>query len=304
LSEKNSTLIVITGATASGKTEVALSVAKALECDIISADSRQIFRDIPIGTAAPAPAEMEQVRHHFVGTHALNEYFSAAEFESEVIKLIPTLGQVSVMAGGSMMYVDAVCNGIDNLPSISAENRQRAMKLWESGGLQKLRLELLELDPVYYRQVDLNNHKRLIHAIEIIYQSGKPYSLLRTGTHKERSFRILKYALELPRDVLFERINRRVGIMMENGLLDEARRVCKYRNLNSLNTVGYKELFCYFDGQMDLPTAIERIRKNTRVYAKKQLTWLKKDPDIVWLTPNEAAERITKDYMMLNKHFK
>lgn len=264
---------------------------------MISADSRQIFRDIPIGTAAPTQEEMQGVAHYFVGTHSLEEYFSAAEFESRVLEMLPDLGDVAVMAGGSMMYVDAVCNGIDELPTISEEIRRHAYSLYEKGGLQKLRLELLELDPVYYRQVDLNNHKRLIHALEIIYQSGVPYSSLRTGKKKERDFRILKFGLELPRGLLFEKINTRVEKMIENGLVDEARRVFPKRHFNSLNTVGYKELFSYFDGETDLPAAIAKIAKNTRVYAKKQLTWLKKDPDIIWLSPENAAETIVHNYL-------
>lgn len=277
----NKHLIVITGATASGKTGAALSVAGALGCDIISADSRQIFRDIPIGTAAPDAEELRRVRHHFVGTHALDEYFSAADFEQQALRIIEQSGDFTVMAGGSMMYVDAVCNGIDELPTIREDNRRRAIEVYETGGLQRLRLEILEKDPVYYRQVDLNNHKRLVHALEIIYQSGRPYSELRTGMRRERPFRIFKFTIDYPREILFERINRRVDLMIEQGMIEEARRVYPYRHLNSLNTVGYKELFSYFDGDMDLKTAIERIKKNTRVYAKKQLTWLKKDPDII-----------------------
>lgn len=291
---ENRILIVITGATASGKTGAALSVAGKLGCDIISADSRQIFRDIPIGTAAPDADELRRVRHHFVGTHALDEYFSAADFEQQALRIIDQGGEFTVMAGGSMMYVDAVCNGIDELPTIREDIRRRAMEVYETGGLQRLRLEILEKDPVYYRLVDLNNHKRLVHALEIIYQSGKPYSELRTGKRKERPFRIFKFAIDHPREVLFERINRRVDLMIEQGMIEEARRVYPYRHLNSLNTVGYKELFSYFDGDMDLKTAIERIKKNTRVYAKKQLTWLKKDPDVIHLDPRtgDPAEAI------------
>lgn len=290
---------MITGATASGKTGVALSVASRLGAEIISADSRQIFRDIPIGTAAPSPEELAAVRHHFVGTHALDDYFSAAEFEAQAVEMIERGGPVTVLAGGSVMYVDAVCNGIDDLPTVSDENRARAMKVWEEGGLERLRLELLELDPVYYRQVDLNNHKRLVHALEIIYQSGVPYSSLRTGLRKKRPFGILKYALELPREELFRRINLRVERMVEQGLVEEARRVYPYRHLNSLNTVGFKEMFSYFDGEMSLDEAISRIQKNTRVYAKKQLTWLKRDPDVRWVNPEDAADVIVGDYLRI-----
>lgn len=289
-------LIIITGPTASGKTGAAISVAKALGTEIISADSRQIFRDLPIGTAAPAPEELAEVPHHFIGTHSLEEYFSAAEFETQAVKLIENLSPVSVLAGGSVMYIDAVCNGIDEIPTISEENRARAIAIWKSGGLQKLRLELLELDPVYYRQVDLNNHKRLVHALEIIYQSGRPYSSLRTGIRKERNFDILKYALDLPREELFRRINLRTEKMIRQGFIEEARKVYPFRHLNALNTVGYKELFSFFDGEMSLDEAVARIQKNTRVYAKKQLTWLKRDPSVRWISPENAADTILRDF--------
>ena len=289
------TLITITGATGSGKTALAIDVARAVGAEIISADSRQIFKEIPIGTAAPTAEERAAVPHYFVGTHSLTDYYSAADFEADVLELLERKfaeRDTMVMVGGSMMYVDAVLNGIDELPTISPENRLRAMKVYEDGGLQQLRLDLLEMDPEYYREVDLNNHKRLIHALEIMYESGKKYSSLRTGSVKKRDFRILKFALDLPREALFERINRRVYAMVELGLEDEARRVYHLRHLNSLNTVGYKEMFSYFDGEMERDVAIERIAKNTRVYAKKQLTWLKKDPSVVWVAPENALDTI------------
>ena len=289
------TLITITGATGSGKTALAIDVARAVSAEIISADSRQIFKEIPIGTAAPTAEERAAVPHYFVGTHSLTDYYSAADFEADVLELLERKfaeRDAMVMAGGSMMYVDAVLNGIDELPTISPENRLRAMKVFEDGGLQQLRLDLLEMDPEYYREVDLNNHKRLIHALEIMYESGKKYSSLRTGSVKKRDFRILKFALDLPREALFERINRRVYAMVESGLENEARGVYHLRHLNSLNTVGYKEMFSYFDGEMERDVAIERIAKNTRVYAKKQLTWLKKDPSVVWVAPENALDTI------------
>ena len=289
------TLITITGATGSGKTALAIDVARAVGAEIISADSRQIFKEIPIGTAAPTAEERAAVPHDFVGTHSLTDYYSAADFEVDVLELLEKKfaeRDTMVMVGGSMMYVDAVLNGIDELPTISPENRIRAMKVYEDGGLQQLRLDLLEMDPEYYREVDLNNHKRLIHALEIMYESGKKYSSLRTGSVKKRDFRILKFALDLPREALFERINRRVYTMVEMGLENEARGVYHLRHLNSLNTVGYKEMFSYFDGEMERDVAIERITKNTRVYAKKQLTWLKKDPSVVWVAPENALETI------------
>lgn len=292
------TLVVITGATGSGKTSLAIEVAKASGAEIISADSRQIFREIPIGTAAPTPEELAAVPHYFVGTHSLTDYYSAADFEADVLRLLTEKWKTHstmVMVGGSMMYVDAVVNGIDDLPTISEENRRKAMQVYEEGGLQQLRLDLLEMDSDYYKIVDLNNHKRLIHALEIMYESGKKYSELRTGERRQRDFRILKYAIDLPREVLFSRINARTEQMLASGFLQEAERVYPLRHLNSLNTVGYKELFAYFDGKMDYDTAVARIAKNTRVYAKKQLTWLKKDDSVKFLQPETALMTILKD---------
>lgn len=271
------TLIVITGATASGKTAVALDIARRLGCDIISADSRQIYRGIPVGTAAPTPAELARVRHHFVGILDLDAYYSAAMFERDVMELLPRLwsrNSCAVMCGGSMMYVDAVTDGIDELPTISDSVRAHVRDIESHSGLPGL-LALLEIvDPAYAAQVDPANTKRVAHAVEISLQAGRPYSELRVGHRKERPFDIIKVAIDMPRAELFDRINRRVDAMMEHGLLDEARRVYPLRHLNALNTVGYKELFAYLDGDMDLPTAVARIAKNTRVYAKKQLTWL------------------------------
>lgn len=292
------TLVVIMGATGSGKTSLAIEVAKASGVEIISADSRQIFREIPIGTAAPTPEELAAVPHYFVGTHSLTDYYSAADFEADVLRLLEEKWKTHstmVMVGGSMMYVDAVVNGIDDLPTISEENRRKAMQVYEEGGLQQLRLDLLEMDSDYYKIVDLNNHKRLIHALEIMYESGKKYSELRTGERRQRDFRILKYAIDLPREVLFSRINARTEQMLASGFLQEAESVYPLRHLNSLNTVGYKELFAYFDGKMDYDTAVARIAKNTRVYAKKQLTWLKKDDSVKFLQPETALMTILKD---------
>lgn len=271
-------LIVITGATGSGKSSVAMKMATEFGCDIISADSRQMFREIPIGTAAPTPEDQAVVTHHFIGNLSLTDYYSAAQYEEEVMRLLPELWKkspVQIMCGGSMMYVDAVTRGIDELPTVSEDIRREAWELYEKGGLQKLRLELLDLDPVYYREVDLNNHKRLIHAIEICRQAGVPYSSLRSGRVKERPFDIEMLAIEMPREQLFERINRRVVEMIDKGLVEEARSVNHLRHLNSLNTVGYKELWPYLDGEITLDEAIAKIQRNTRVYAKKQLTWLK-----------------------------
>ncbi len=285
------TLIVIAGPTGVGKTAAAIKVAQHLGCDIINADSRQVFRGIPIGTAAPTPEEQALVRHHFVQFKELDEYYSAAQFETDVLQLLPSLWQQSdyaVMCGGSMMYVDAVCNGIDPIPDISDEVRQAVKRQWHEQGLEPLLAELERLDPVYYEQVDKQNHRRVLHAVEICRQTGKPYSTLRTGKAKQRPFNIIKVGLNMERELLFNRINRRVDAMIEQGLEQEARSVFHLKHLNSLNTVGYKEMFAYFDGTMDRHTAIERIKKNTRLYAKKQLRWLQRDTTITWCHPDEC----------------
>ena len=289
------TLIVITGPTGVGKTAAAIEVARHLGCDIINADSRQVFKGIPIGTAAPTPEEQTLVRHHFVQFKELDEYYSASQFETDVMALLPSLfekGDYVVMCGGSMMYVDAVCNGIDPIPDISDEVRQAVKQEWQDHGLEPLLKELQLLDPVYYEQVDKLNPKRVVHAIEVCRQAGVPYSSLRTGQSKPRPFNIIKVGLNIERPALFDRINRRVDAMIEQGLEAEARSVYHLRHLNSLNTVGYKEMFALFDGTMDRHTAIERIKKNTRVYAKKQLTWYQRDPSITWCTPQHCLQTL------------
>lgn len=278
-------MIVVTGPTAVGKTRYAIELARELGCDIINADSRQVFRHIPICTAAPTPEERALVRHHFVEFRELDEQYSAAQFEADVLELLPTLWQKNdhvVMCGGSMMYVDAVCNGIDNIPDIAPALRAQVLEEYNTTGLEPLLAELERLDPTYYAQVDRCNPRRVIHAIEVCRQSGVPYSTLRTGRKKERDFKVKKIGLNMERSLLFDRINRRVDLMLEQGLVEEARSVYHLRHLNSLNTVGMKEMFAHFDGTMDLATARERIKKNTRVYAKKQLTWLARDPEIEW----------------------
>lgn len=292
-------LIVITGPTASGKSALAVDVASRLGCDIVSADSRQIYRGISIGTAAPTSGQLAAVRHHFVGVLDLDEYYSAARYEAEVLELLGELfeqNDVAVMCGGSMMYVDAVTDGIDRLPDISDAIRSRVRSLYESGGLDALVGWLETIDPEYAAEADLRNPRRVAHAIEITLEAGQPYSSLRRRATSPRPFDIVKVALDLPRERLFDRINRRVGAMMEAGLLDEARRVYPLRHLNSLNTVGYKELFAFLDGAMPLDTAVASIAKNTRVYAKKQLTWLTR-PSVrrpVWLSENSTASDVLR----------
>ena len=286
------TLIVITGPTGVGKTAAAIALAQQLHCDIINADSRQIYRGIPICTAAPTPEELAAVRHHFVAFKDLEESYSAAQFETDVLQLLPTLwqqGDCVVMCGGSMLYVDAVCRGIDQLPDISPEVRTAVKEKLQREGLESLVSELERLDPQYAATIDRKNTSRVCHGVEICRQAGVPYSTLRTGTAKQRDFNIIKLALNIEREQLFARINSRVDRMIEAGLEQEARSVFHLRRLNSLNTVGMKEMFAIFDGTMDRHTAIERMKKNTRVYAKKQLTWYRRDPSITWVTPADAV---------------
>ena len=284
------TLLVLTGPTGVGKTELSLQLAEHYGAPIISADSRQFYRDIPIGTAAPTAEQLARVKHYFVGQLALTDYYSASCYEEEVLRLLDSLFQEHayvLLTGGSMMYIDAVCKGIDEIPTITDEVRREVLEHYHRVGLEALCEEMRERDPVYYGEVDLKNHKRVIHAIEICRQTGGRYSDLRTRQVKQRPFRIVKIGLIRPREELFDRIARRTEQMMADGLLDEARRVYPLRHLNSLNTVGYKELFAYFDGMMTLDQAIEKIKRNTRVYSKKQVTWYKKDPDMHWFSPDD-----------------
>ena len=289
-------LVVITGPTGVGKTKVASDVARMLGCGIINADSRQIYREIPIGTAAPTAAEQALAKHYFVGIKSLEEYYSAAQFEEDVMQLLPEkfwcCGDYAVMCGGSMLYIDAVCRGIDDIPTISDDVRTAVAAKYSSEGLDSMLAELQTLDPEYYEKVDRKNAKRVVHAVEICRQAGVPYTSLRTGMAKQRPFKIVKIGLNMERPQLFDRINRRVDQMVADGLEAEARSVFGKRQLNSLNTVGFKEMFAYFDGQWDLATACARIQKNTRVYAKKQLTWYAKDPEIIWCTPADAIATI------------
>lgn len=290
------------GPTGVGKTALSLQLAEQLRSPIISADSRQIYKDIPIGTAAPSCGDLEQVKHYFIGTHALADYYSASQFEEDVIRLLAELHQkhdAVLMCGGSMMYIDAVCKGIDEIPAIDENLRDEIAGLYKKEGLESIRQQLKILDPVFYRQVDLKNPKRVIHALEVCLMTGKPYSTLRTNQAKERPFQIVKIGLTRPREELYERINRRVEQMMEDGLLEEVRKVYPYKNLNSLNTVGYKELFEYLDGDCTLDFAVEKIKQNSRIYSRKQMTWFKRDSQIQWFHPEdvEAINRFITSHL-------
>lgn len=276
-------LIVVTGPTASGKSDLAVKLALEHDTEIISADSRQIYSGIPIVTAVPDETQRMGVTHHLLECLPLDAYYSAAMFEADALRIARDIWKrrdIAIVCGGSMMYVDALVNGIDLLPTVPENIRFRLDKEWKERGDDWLRDRLRSLDPEYFAQVDLANMKRVFHAVEICLAAGCPYSSLRTGKRKTRDFEIEKIVIEMPREVLFDRINRRVLRMVADGLEEEARSVFHLRHLNSLNTVGLKEMFAYFDGLMDFDTAVARIQKNTRVYAKKQLTWLKKSsPD-------------------------
>lgn len=276
-----------------GKTELSLRAAEYFSTSILNADSRQLYRDIPIGTAAPTAEDLSRVPHHFVGTLNLDDYYSAARYESEAMSLLERLFagcDTVVLSGGSMLYVDAVCQGIDDIPTISDSVRQQMRERYENEGLETLAAELERLDPAYFAQCDIRNPKRVIHALEICHMTGRTYTSFRVRKIKERPFRIIKIGLCRERGELFGRIGRRTDQMLSAGLLDEARRVLPHRDCNSLNTVGYKELFKYLDGEWTLDFALEKIKRNTRVYAKKQMTWFKKDPEIAWFHPDNWDE--------------
>lgn len=282
-------LIVILGPTGIGKTDLSIEVAERYNTEIISSDSRQIYRDMVIGTAAPDCAQLARVKHHFIGILSPEEYYSAAQYETDVISLLEVLFKNHdsvVMTGGSMMYIDAVCKGIDDIPTIDSETRQIILERYETEGLDSLAAELKLLDPEYYAIADIKNPKRVLHALEVCYMTGRTFTSFRTQTKKERPFNIIKIGLKREREELYDRINRRVDIMLENGLVNEVRKLEKYRNLNSLNTVGYKEIFKYLDGEYTLDFAAGKIRQNSRIYSRKQMTWFKKDADTVWFHPD------------------
>lgn len=291
------------GPTAVGKTDISLELAEQLHTSIISADSRQLYADLKIGTAAPTPEQLSRVQHYFVGTLQLSDYYSAAQYAEEVLALLDNLFQqqdVALLTGGSMMYIDAVCQGMDDIPTVDADTRAMVWQRYEEVGLEGIQRELKMLDPEYYAIVDLKNHKRIIHALEICYMTGKTFTSFRQRKTAVRPFNIIKIGLNRERSELFSRINLRVDQMMQEGMLEEARKVYPYRHLNSLNTVGYKELFKYLDGEWTLEEAVEKIKRNTRIYAKKQLTWFKKDMSIRWFHPDQRTDIISYINTQLN----
>lgn len=310
-------LIVITGPTGVGKTELCLNIAEHYGIDIINADSRQIYAEIPIGTAAPTAEQMQRVRHYFVGTHHIGDYYSASMYEQEVLDLIAEKEQeagnnpIAVLTGGSMMYIDAVCNGIDDIPTIKDEIRNKMKQRLETEGLDALVDELRELDPQHWETVDRSNPRRVVHALEICHQTGRTYTSFRIGKKKERPFNIIKIGLTrdkvlkvkrgqviMDHTELYDRINARVVSMMEQGLVEEAKSVLPYRNEKALNTIGYKEMFRYFDNEITLEEAVRQIQSNSREYARKQLTWYKKDESMKWFHPNQKKD--IKDYINSN----
>lgn len=291
--DNKKTLIVLIGPTGVGKTDLSIKIAEKYGSPIISADSRQLYSDLKIGTAAPTEEYLKRVKHYFVGTLKLTDYYSAAQYESEVISLLEELfksNNTILLTGGSMMYIDAICKGIDDIPTVDSDTRQMMMEKYEKEGLDRLCAELKLLDPEYYSTVDLKNPKRVIHALEICYMTGKTYTSFRTGNKKQRPFDIIKIGLCRDREELYERINKRVDIMIKEGLVDEVKSVYEYRNLNSLNTVGYKEIIQYLEGNCTLEFAIEKIKQNSRIYSRKQMTWFKRDNDITWFHPDKEEE--------------
>ena len=292
------TLVVLLGPTGVGKTDLSIRLADTFRMPIINADSRQIFREIPIGTAAPTAEQLARVKHYFVGTHQLTDYYNASAYEQDVLRLFKPQPEgegleMALLTGGSMMYIDAVCNGIDDIPTVDDQTRDWMKQRLADEGLPALVEELRTLDPEHYEIVDRQNPRRVVHALEICHMTGRTYTSFRTNTKKERPFRIIKIGLNRPREELYNRINLRVDQMMADGLLDEARHVYPLRHMNALNTVGFKELFAYLDGVWTLQEAVERIKGNTRRYMRKQLTWFKRDDQIAWFYPQQEGEIIS-----------
>jgi tRNA dimethylallyltransferase len=301
------TLLVLLGPTGVGKTELSLQVAERLKCPILSSDSRQIYKQMTIGTAAPTDEQLKRVPHYFVGILEPEDYYSASQFEDDAVSLIENLLKthpVVIMTGGSMMYIDAVCKGIDEIPTIDKKLRKEVYELYKKEGLDAIRARLKILDPVFYNEVDLKNPKRVIHALEVCLMAGRPYSSLRTNSKKERSFNIVKVGFARNREELYNRINQRVDKMIEDGLIEEAWKLYPKRRLNSLNTVGYKELFEYFDGNCSLDFAIDKIKQHSRNYARKQLTWFNKDKEINWINLSDNKTGVVEKIVsLINPHY-
>jgi len=296
------TLIAIIGPTGVGKTDLSIDIAQRLNTEIISCDSRQVYKELKIGTAVPTKSQLQKVKHHFIGTKSIYDYYNASMFEVEVLELLDTLFQSFdnvIMTGGSGLYINAVCNGIDDLPTIDHELRTELLERLKNECVESLRMQLKMLDPDYYRQADTKNPKRILKALEVTLQTGKPYSSFLTNPKKDRNFRILKIGLQRDRDELYERINLRVDQMIKEGLVEEARSFYKEKHLNSLNTVGYRELFDYFDGSISLEKAIELIKRNSRHYAKRQISWFGRDNEIQWFHPDESEKII--EFILLNQ---
>jgi len=296
------TLIAIIGPTGIGKTDLSIDIAQRLNTEIISCDSRQVYKELKIGTAVPSETQLQKVKHHFIGNKSISDYYNASMFEVEALDLLEDLFQKYnnvIMTGGSGLYINAVCNGIDDLPTIDQELRKELLQRLKNEGVESLRMQLKMLDPDYYRQADTKNPKRILKALEVSLQTGKPYSSFLTNPKKDRNFRILKIGLQRDRDELYERINLRVDQMIKEGLVEEARSFYKEKHLNSLNTVGYRELFDYFDGSISLEKAIELIKRNSRHYAKRQISWFGRDNEIQWFHPDESEKII--EFILLNQ---
>ena len=295
MTEQKKTLIVLLGPTGVGKTNISLRLANLFHAPVVSSDSRQFFRELQIGTAAPTDEELKQAKHYFIGSHSIFDEYSAGQYEQDAISLLDTLfaeNPVALLVGGSMMYIDAICNGMDDIPTVDADTRAYWTNQYNEKGLIFIQDKLKELDPEHYNEVDLNNYKRILHALEICTITGQTFSALRTGQKKQRNFNILKIGLNRPRPELYDRINRRVDVMMEQGLLEEAKQFYPYKELNTLNTVGYKELYAYMDGVWPLDFAISMIKQDSRHYAKRQLTWFNRDKEITWFHPDQEDDII------------
>ena len=291
MASSDSTLVVITGPTAVGKTALTIELARHYHTPVINADSRQIYRELRIGTAAPSEEQLQQAKHYFVGNKSIHDYYNASMYEQDVLEVLKKEpSDTNILSGGSMMYIDAVCNGIDDIPTVRDDIREEMKRRYEEEGLEALCEDLRRLDPEHYAIVDRQNYRRVIHALEICYQTGRTYTSFRTQRKKERPFRIVKIGLNRDRNELYNRINARVDAMMEQGLLHEAESLYNQRQLNALNTVGYKEMFDYMDGRWSLDEAVERMKGNTRRYAHKQLTWFKRDEEVRWFHPDQIDE--------------